>query len=460
MSVQVTRTAYAGATVIDGTGAAPLPNAAVVVADGRVEWVGRAADLARGDDLRVVDVAGKYLIPGLMDANVHLVVHCDPDVLLQFAPGHYDDLVVEAAQVALRAGITTVFDTWGPLEPLRRVRDRIEAGEVAGSRIFLAGNIIGNDGPWSRDFFPYEERLNPAVARAVNAHWEQGVGADLTWMPADGVRHAVREYIASSGVDFVKYAGSAHAHFRFLAFSPDAQRAIVEEAHAAGLTAQACTLTPEALKLAIEAGVDLLQHGTSTGRYPMPRETVDLIAARRLPCVTMLYTERFVVAARADPEYPENWGITFAAKKENARRLIEAGATLLHATDGGVFGRDADTSPWVGSLLRHPDSPARLGSAHIPWHQAMIEHGLAPMDALVAATRDIARAYGKGDELGTVEPRKRADLVILDADPLGDPRHYDRITHVIKDGTVIDRADLPERPILTRDAEGPSLDSP
>src|SRR4051794_35686567 len=103
-----TRTAYVGATVIDGTGAAPLPNAAVVVTDDRVEWVGRTADLARGDDLRVVDAAGKYVIPGLMDANVHLVVHCDPDVLLEYAPGHYDDLVIEAAQVALRAGITTV----------------------------------------------------------------------------------------------------------------------------------------------------------------------------------------------------------------------------------------------------------------------------------------------------------------------------------------------------------------
>jgi imidazolonepropionase-like amidohydrolase len=444
------RTAFIGGTLIDGTGAVPLPDAAVVVANGRFEWVGSTQDLDRAQELRLVDVTGKFLIPGMMDANVHLVVHCDPDVLLRYEPGRYDELVVEAAQVALRAGITTVFDTWGPLEALRRVRDRINAGETTGSRIFLAGNIIGNGGPWSADFFPYGERLNPVVTEAVNAHWEQGVGADLTWMPAEDVRRAVRDYIAAGGIDFVKYASSAHAHLRFIALSPDAQRAIVEEAHAAGMTAQACALTTEALKLAIGAGVDLLQHGNSTGRHPMPQETVDLIAARQLPCVIMLYSERFLAAARADPGFPPNWAAPFETKSDNARRLIKAGAKILHATDGGVFGPTASDSPWVGALLRPPDSPARLGTSHIAWHQVMIEHGMTPMDALLTATRNIAQAYGKDHDLGTVEPGKRADLVVLDANPLDDPRHYERVVHVVKDGAVVDHRRLPLHPVLTQ----------
>lgn len=208
------------------------------------------------------------------------------------------------------------------------------------------------------------------------------------------------------------------------------------------MTAQACALTTEALKLAIGAGVDLLQHGNSTGRHPMPQQTIDLIATRQLPCVTMLYSERFLTAARADPEFRPNWAATFHAKSDNARRLIKAGAKLLHATDGGVFGPTATTSPWVGPVLRHPDSPAPLGSAHIPWHQAMIEHGMTPMDALLAATRNIAQAYGKDHDLGTIEPGKRADLVILAANPLDDPRHYERITHIVKDGTIIDHEQL------------------
>jgi imidazolonepropionase-like amidohydrolase len=176
-----------GATLVDGTGTPPAFASAVVVRGRRIAWVGSSADLETSEEDRVLDATGKYVVPGLLDANTHLVLHCDPDVLLRYAPGRYDELVAEAAQVALRAGITTVFDTWGPLESLRRVRDRIDAGELPGSRIRFAGNIIGNDGPWSADFFPYRERLNPKVADDVDRHWEQGVGAELTWMPAESV---------------------------------------------------------------------------------------------------------------------------------------------------------------------------------------------------------------------------------------------------------------------------------
>jgi imidazolonepropionase-like amidohydrolase len=458
-----TRTAFVGATLIDGTGAAALADSAVVVAGGRVIWVGPAAALDRTvagpnvvdvdvDVVDVVDVTGKYVLPGLMDANVHLVFQCDPDILLACEPGRYDDLVLEAAQVALAAGITTVFDTWGPAEALRRTRDRINAGDAVGSRVFFGGNIIGNDGPWSADIFAgYDGVLNPATAASVNRHWEREVGADLTWMPAAQVREAVAEYVATSGIDFVKYASSAHAHFRFLALSPDAQRAIVREAHAAGMTAQACTLAPEALKAAIEAGVDLLQHGSSTGRYPMPEETLELIVRRRLPCVVTLHTRRYREAAFADKQFHPTWRETFLMKERNAERLIEAGALIVHATDGGVFGPTAATSPWLGPLTRLPDVPIHLGTSHVRWHRAMIERGMAPMDALVAATRNVAIAYHKDDELGTVETGKRADLLVLDADPLDDPENYLRITHVVKDGVIVDRQRLPEHPILTRD---------
>jgi imidazolonepropionase-like amidohydrolase len=441
--------AFVGGTVIDGTGAAPLAEAAVVVADGRIVSVGPAAGLER-DRLEIVDVVGKHVIPGLMDANVHLLLHCDPEVLLRYEPGGYDELVLESAQVALKAGITTVFDTWGPLEALKRVRDRIASGEASGSRVYIAGNIIGNGGPWSSDFFPpYGQHLNPATVEAVNAEWEQGVGSELTWMPAADVGSAVRDYVARSGIDFVKYASSAHAHFRFLALSPDAQRAVVEEAHAAGMTAQACALTTEALRVAIAAGVDFLQHGDTTGRHPMPEDTLELIVERQLPCIVMLRTERHVEAAHESKHgiYRE----VVRAKDQNGRRLIEAGAKLMLATDGGVFGPYIATSPWVGEIFGNlPDVPINLGHSHLLWLRAAAERGMPAMAALLAATRNIADAYGKLDELGTLEPGKRADLLVLHGDPLSDPDNYGRIAHVVKDGAVVDRDLLPEQPVLTR----------
>ncbi len=432
-------TTYAGATLIDGTGSEPMPDSVIVVEDGRVTQVRQGAGVSDQ-----VDLTGKYVIPGLLDANVHLVLQIDPEVLLRYDYGCYDDLVLEAAQVALRAGITTVFDTWGPLESLCRVRDRIDAGKAVGSRIFCAGNIIGNNGPWSANFVPgYGTALNPAVVSAVNAHWEQGVGGELAEMSSADVRRVVRDYIARSGVDFVKFASGSHGNRQLIALSPDAQRAIVEEAHAAGLTAQACAGTPETVKMAIDAGVDLLQHGTSSGRFPMTAETLDLVVTRQLPCVALLYSQRYVDTAR------EAMREVMRVKEENERKLIAAGGKVLQATDGGILGPTAATSPWLGPSAVAPDRPWALGESHVSWLATAVELGMRPMDALLATTRNIAEAYGRADELGTVAPGKRADFVVLDADPLADPRNYERIAHVVKDGVVVDREGLPEQPVLT-----------
>jgi imidazolonepropionase-like amidohydrolase len=445
-----------GATLVDGTGSLPRPASAVVFREGRITWAGPASKLERGPRLKVIDVAGKWMIPGLMDANVHIVNYKDLEVLLRYEPGCYDDLAIEATQIALKAGITTVFDTWGPLESLRRVRDRINRGEVIASRIFCAGNIIGMGGPYSADLSlnpSYRDALNPIVVETINRHWTQGAGDELTWMSAEDVGAAVRQYIASRGIDFVKYSGSAHAHGRFLAFSPDAQRAIVEEAHAAGMTAQACTITGEALKVAIAAGVDLLQHGDITGLYPMPQATLDLIVQRQLPCVAFLMTERRVAAFRTQKLMGEPWDQIWAMRDENDRRLIRAGAKLLLGNDATLVGQNWRTSPVWSKMLAGPDPSHRLGEMHLVWLQAARERDMSAMDALCSATRNIAEAYKKEDELGTVEVGKRADMVVLDADPLADVANYGRITHVVKDGVLVDRDRLPERPILTSDAE-------
>jgi hypothetical protein len=259
------------------------------------------------------------------------------------------------------------------------------------------------------------------------------------------VQEHVREYIATSGIDFVKYAGSVHKDWKFLTFSPDTQRVIVEEAHRARLVAQACTSTPEALKLSIEAGVDLLQHGNITGRHPMPGELLETITSRDLPCAAFLTTDRFMDAIRADPQ---GYGDLMLAKEENDVNLIGAHATLLLADDAVLWGPSATTSPAWGKYLCLPDVYMDLGRSHLLWLRAALERGMTPMDALLAATRNIARAYGR-DELGTLEPGKRADFLVLDANPLDSPENYARIVHVVKDGKIVDRDHLPEHPVLT-----------
>jgi imidazolonepropionase-like amidohydrolase len=280
--------AIVGATVLNGTGKAPIGDAVVLVDGDRIHSVAAArGDGAAPENADVVDARGKYVVPGLMDANVHL---CGPypDVLLRYE-GRYAALIEEGAQLTLRSGVTTVFDTWGPLESLVAARDRINRGDAVGSRMYVAGTIVGFDGPLSADFFTPGQFLGPGTVRRINAHFEQGLGPDLCWRTPDGVRRAVGDYIERSGVDFVKYASSGHGQFRHLiALSQPAQEAIVDEAHRAGRTVQAHTTTVESLRMAVEAGVDLVQHPDATGLEPIPDETLAAMVERPVHAATIV----------------------------------------------------------------------------------------------------------------------------------------------------------------------------
>src|SRR4051812_738082 len=116
--------AITGATPIDGTGAQPIRDAGIVVSDGRIASAGKRSAVTIPADAKTIDAAGKFVIPGLMDANVHLVLGSSIEFVVRYE-GHYEDLIEEAAQVTLKNGVTTVFDSWGPLQPLLNVRDRI-----------------------------------------------------------------------------------------------------------------------------------------------------------------------------------------------------------------------------------------------------------------------------------------------------------------------------------------------
>ncbi len=441
-------TAVVGATVIDGTGRQPVDDAVILIADDRIQHVAPAGTTTVPEDAEVIDAAGKYVIPGLIDANVHL---CSwyPDIVLEYE-GRYEELVEEGAQITLRSGVTTVFDTWGPLEPLTAVRDRIASGRLAGSRMFVAGNIIGFGGPLSADFFSPGNFLAKDTADRLNHHWEQGTGTDLMWLTPDGVRRRVRDYIERSGIDFVKYAASGHAgHRKFITFSERTQRAIVEEAHRAGLGAQAHTTTVESLWMEIQAGADILQHGNFTGLEPMPEDILRDIVDRQLPMAAVIHTKR--CRAWLQQHGTELLKVIFGPiQDDNDQRLIDAGARLLLTTDASVIGPRTKNHP-LFALKGVVDIPNKLGESHFLWLQAVVERGMAPIDALQAATRNIAQAYGHADDLGTLEPGKYADLMILEANPLTDVRNYRRIAGIMKSGAMVDRDALPSHPVLTTD---------
>lgn len=437
-----------GATVIDGTGRAPLEDAAILIEGNRITAVGTAKDIAVPRGARIVPAAGKFVIPGLMDSNVHLVAQRTVQYLAQFE-NSFEALIEEAAQVALMNGQTTVFDTWGPLQPLLNVRDRIRAGRTRGSRIFVAGNCIGMTGPFGLDMNPAEviRSVSPVFARRINRMWEENVGSDLAYMTPDQIRREVRAYIAR-GVDFLKYASSSHLDSRFIVFSGEAQKAIVEEGRRAGLTVQAHTTTNESLRLAVEAGVDLVTHADDTGVFPLAEETVALLAEKRVPCGIIPKTKRrwsVEIDGRAGgPGAPADHRL-LDMRRRNQMTLIRAGVPLLLNTDGGLRHPDylAQVPPadWV-------DFGAIIGEGYFRGCQGLAEMGVPPMEIILAGTRNVASAYGLLDDLGTLEAGKLADLVVLDADPLEDIRNLRRIAVVVKDGVIVDRDALPEKKML------------
>lgn len=219
---------------------------------------------------REIDAAGKYIIPGLMDANVHLVLNMAIEFHGRYE-GRYEDLIEEAAQVALKNGVTTVFDSWGPLQPLLNARERIKRGDVIGSRMYVAGNIVVWGGPDSRSFSGsaprtpltlFEEQMQDQITL--------GTGEELIDMTPDELRVAINKYL-DKGPDFIKYGGTTHPTSpSFIGFSPEAQKVIVQETHKRGGVAEIHSTNAEGLRLSVLARIDLIQHPEALGRRKCP----------------------------------------------------------------------------------------------------------------------------------------------------------------------------------------------
>src|SRR5215470_4093815 len=174
--------AIVGCTVIDGNGGTPLPDAVVVVRGSRISAVGPRASVRIPDGATVIDAKGRYVLPGFIDTNVHLSLYGGVrdryETLVRYH-SRQNEIVLEAAQLQLKHGITTVRDSYGMLVPLVEMREKIARGESVGARILAAGNIVGWGGPYSvsfsltpeKDLTLFQEQMNDAIT--------QGGGEDL-----------------------------------------------------------------------------------------------------------------------------------------------------------------------------------------------------------------------------------------------------------------------------------------
>lgn len=442
-----------GATILDAASDRPVRGKSIWIEGKRIKAIGEHDSIPGGAAAKIIRADGAFVMPGIMDANVHLLLDMRLENLVRHE-GKFEELITEAAQVALANGVTTVFDTWGPLDPLKAVRDRIASGSISGSRIFCSGNIVGLGGPFSEDFLDQVSQVaSRTLVERINLLWTRNVGPELTWMTPDQIAVKLRAYIHERP-DFVKYASSDHrvpmGQSAFLVFSPRCQRAIVNEAHRAGLTVQAHTQSVEAVWVAADAGVDIIQHCNLTGTVPLPEDTLRVLLERDVACTVFPITRKRSAWLRDYGDVVTQRLFTPVNVEMNVDNLIASGVTLLLGTDSGILAAESATDRALGAVYSGEENLFELGQGHFNWLKAMAERGFSPMQALKAATRNVAVAYGKERDLGTLEPGKLADMLILDRNPLESPENYRSIRTVIKEGAIAQCATLPQRRILTR----------
>jgi imidazolonepropionase-like amidohydrolase len=305
------------------------------------------------------------------------------------------------------------------------------------------------------DLSLFQERWNDLIA--------QDMGEELMDLTPDELRGAMRGYLAK-GVDVVKYGGTSHfIRPSLIGFSPAQQRAIVETAHENNIAVQTHATSLEGLRLAVEAGLDLIQHPELMAR-DLPDTLVRQIVKSGAYCgiranyltgeewkrqlAARQAAQRRVAALPPATTSAERWrrfdavGEGEEIQRRNAERLIRAGCPVTIATD--VFLGDAPEF----RRTPKPDT-AEPGIGSILAIEGLVELGMTPGQAIVAATRNGAAAARRLDRFGTIGKGKAADLVLLDADPLSDIRNIRRVSAVWAQGRRAPIERLPEAPLFS-----------
>ncbi len=417
------RLALVGGMLIDGYERPPIHNAAVLIEGNRIVAVGAAAAVEIPPGTRVIDTSGRTMLPGLIDAHAHLdlVGHGDYDRWYEFvAEGNRIEEVMEiTSKQLIDAGVTTALDLGAPLDILK-VRERVRRGEIPGPRIYTSG-------PW--------------ITRVRLA----GVPDELQYVVTTPREAAAKAHeLMDAGVDVIKtWVGLTQGDFD----------AIVEAAHSRGVRVHAHLYEPEAIRKAIDAGVDVFQHVGSGGNPPYEEALVAEIAHKGIPVVqtishriwvypaTLAFPERLQdprLEASVPPDMYEELQRSFVDferlgyfrttprqirnSKVAARQLIEANVVMAMGTDAA--------SP----LNFHTEAAWREISA-------LVDSGMSPLEAISAATKTGAEILGLGPDLGTIEPGKLADIIVVSGNPLFDINMLANVEIVVKDGRVLKGGD-------------------
>ena len=398
----MTRTLFTGATIVDGSGAEPAA-ADLVVEDGRIVEVGVGLD---GDDR--VDLDGKSVLPGLFDCHTHVAMSDVDTMRYLHAPfGYHYFEAMHNLEATLKVGITTIRDAGGADLGIKQA---VADGLIRGPRMQISLAMISQTGGHGDGWLPSGE--------ALYRYPQPGIPDTIVDGP-DEMRRKVRELVRM-GADVIKVAVSGgvlsprdkptHAHFR-----PEELDVLVEEARAAGIWVMAHAQATPGIKNAIRSGIRSIDHGIY-----LDDEAIAMMLEHGTWLVPTLVAPRAVIdAADAGAAIPES-------SVAKAREVMEIHRTsFAKAVAAGVkvaMGTDSGVGP-------HGENLREL--------ELMVEGGMSPMEAIVATSRSAAELMGLSDDLGTLQPGKRADLVVVTGDPLDPVGLGARVEAVYQDGARV-----------------------
>jgi imidazolonepropionase-like amidohydrolase len=386
------------ATLIDGLGGEPRRDWAVAVEGDRIAWVGPSAQAPAFEPSAVIDARGRSLLPGLINCHVHLCNDGSADLFGQVLNDSVPIATIRSvlnARLTLLAGITTVRDCGAANQIAIEIGKAVDRGLIDGPRVRAAGRVVTMTGGHGH-FIGREADGPDEVRKAVRA--EIKGGANFIKLMATGG-------VLTPGVDPTQTA-----------FSVEELAAGVDEAHKAGRPAASHAIGNGGIKNALKAGIDSVEHG-----FYLDDEAVNLALKQGSFVVPTLIAVDQIVNNGPSGGIPD-WVVRKAASESGHHResfvmAVKSGVKIAAGTDAGT------------PFNPHGDLALELAK--------MVEFGLPPMLALVAATSNAARLLRMDDQIGSIEKGKLADLILVDGDPTQDIGVMRRPSLVMKSGTIV-----------------------
>ncbi len=403
-------TAIVGGAVVNLEGKAPLKGAVILVEDERIVAIGKAGSVAVPEDADIIDAGGAWLIPGLMNMHVHLGLILPGKMMAELANESEAALALRMAVVAresLQAGVTTIRLTGDSRHADLALMRAINKGQADGPRIFSAGETLtitgghGSKKPGKINYDgPYE------LVKAARTQ----ISAGASW-----IKILISGGIATDG------GGLAAA-----LMTPEEISAVIDAAHRFGAKVTAHSGSPTATQVAIEAGIDCIEHG-----YFLDRETLQKMKESGtwlVPTIVVSQpaTQPFFERIGSPPWYLKRRESAGKAHWRALEMAIEEGVNIALGTD------------------QHPAEPNDGTTATAREAQYYVEAGMTPLQALRSATTETARLLGAEQDIGSLEPGKYADIVAVGGNPAEDIKALRQILFVMKGGKTY-RNDLAKR---------------